>query len=138
MHDNPPITAADLRALEAYLDAVWSGLGVDVSFSRHFLDQVNDPRNVRQITIDELKKLFTETCKRHGKQLVRMYDGRDIEGVLKDVSSKINSPFVLSWDGNELDLVAKTVMRKKNFVPHSHGDKVFTIEQKIDRRLRRL
>ena len=24
-------------------------------------------------------------------------------------------PFALKWDGKELDLVAKTVMRKKNF-----------------------
>ena len=27
----------------------------------------------------------------------------------------INMPFALKWDGKELDLVAKTVMRKSNF-----------------------
>lgn len=135
MHQSPPITAADLHALESYLDVVWSGLGVDVSFSRHFLDQVNHPRNHQQITLEELRKLFVEACRMHGEQLVRMYDGRDVEGVLKDASSSVNSPFVLKWDGNELDLVAKTIMRKRNFVSHAPSDKVFTIEQRIERRL---
>ena len=34
------------------------------------------------------------------------------------MQSDINMPFVLKWDrdSEELDLVAKTVMRKKNFM----------------------
>ena len=31
------------------------------------------------------------------------------------MQTDVNMPFVLKWDGKELDLVAKTVMRKKNF-----------------------
>jgi hypothetical protein len=43
--------------------------------------------------------------------------GPDAEAVIKDMRSDVNLPFVLNWDNNnkELDLVAKTVMRKKNF-----------------------
>ena len=39
------------------------------------------------------------------------------QAVIKDMQSDINLPFVLQWDSvnNELDLIAKTVMRKKNF-----------------------
>ena len=38
----------------------------------------------------------------------------DAEAVLNDMQTDINM-FVSKVDGNELDLVAKTVMRKKNF-----------------------
>jgi len=31
------------------------------------------------------------------------------------MQTDVNMPFVLKWDGKELDLVAKTVMRKKDF-----------------------
>ena len=31
------------------------------------------------------------------------------------MSTDINVPVVLKWDGKELDMIAKTVMRKKNF-----------------------
>jgi hypothetical protein len=43
--------------------------------------------------------------------------GPDAEAVLKDMQTDVNMPFVLQWDSKnkELDLVAKTVMRKKGF-----------------------
>ena len=52
------ITQAQLDALEAVLDRVFGQLGIDVEFTRHFLDRVNDERNRRQITIKELGLLF--------------------------------------------------------------------------------
>ena len=43
--------------------------------------------------------------------------GPDAEAVMKDMTTDVNLPFVLKWDkaNNELDLVAKTVMRKQDF-----------------------
>ena len=43
--------------------------------------------------------------------------GPDAEAVMKDMKTDVNMPFVLQWDptNQELDLVAKTVMRKKDF-----------------------
>ena len=52
------ITQAQLDALETVLDRVFGQLGIDVEFTRHFLDRVNDERNRRQITIKELGLLF--------------------------------------------------------------------------------
>ena len=39
------------------------------------------------------------------------------EAVMKDLQTDINLPFALQYDkdNNELDLIAKTVMRKKDF-----------------------
>jgi hypothetical protein len=43
--------------------------------------------------------------------------GPDAEAVLHDINSHINIPFVLNWDAKtqEIDMVAKTVMRKTDF-----------------------
>jgi len=123
-----PVTWKELSDLRNHLDELWSKLGVDISFSHHFFERVNDPRNRKQITIGELEKLFSQTYARHGQNIsVKVKPGSDneFEAVLTDLSTKVNLPFVLKWDRDrrELRLVAKTVMRKDNFVPayNNHG-----------------
>lgn len=110
------ITEKDLKEIEKYADALFKAVGVDIQFTRHFLERVNDARNIRQITIDELTELFRKTFKMYGTRIPKL--GADAEAVLNDMKTNINLPFVLKWDerSQELDLVAKTVMRKKNFM----------------------
>ena len=58
--------------------------------------------------------LFRRTYKNHGKRIPKL--GPDAEAVIKDMKTDINMPFVINIDrGGMLDLVAKTVMRKKDF-----------------------
>lgn len=113
--NNTEITKPMLDKLEFYLDKLFSTIGIDVEFTRHFLDRVNDPRNNTPITLKELAILFKDAYNKYGKQIAQM--GPDSEAVIKDMRSDVNVPFVLNWDNQqqELDLVAKTVMRKKNF-----------------------
>jgi len=113
--DTTAITTAMLNKLEEYLDQLFSKLGMDVQFTSHFLDRANDARNKTQITLKELAILFKDAYIKYGKRIAQM--GPDAEAVIKDMRSDINVPFVLNWDSRnkELDLVAKTVMRKKNF-----------------------
>ena len=114
------VTQTDLQKLEYYADKVFATVGIDVEFTRHFLDRVNDERNVRQITLPELAVLFRDEYKKWGKKIAQL--GPDSEAVMKDMRSDINIPFALVWDNRnqELDLVAKTVMRKKNFKTPNH------------------
>lgn len=109
------ITQAMLDKLEFYLDQLFKNVGMDIEFTRHFLDRVNDPRNKEQITLKELAILFKDAYNKYGKRIAQM--GPDAEAVIKDMRSDVNVPFVLNWDNRnqELDLVAKTVMRKKDF-----------------------
>ncbi len=109
------ITQQMLDTLENHLDKLFSSVGIDVEFTRHFLDRVNDNRNKSQITLKELAILFKDAYNKYGKKIAQM--GPDAEAVIKDMRSDVNLPFVLNWDNKnqELDLVAKTVMRKKNF-----------------------
>lgn len=109
------VTQADIDQLERFADKLFAKVGIDVEFTRHFIDRVNDERNVKQITMSELTRLFKQEFKRWGKPIAQM--GPDAEAVMKDLATDINMPFALRWDrkNNELDLIAKTVMRKQDF-----------------------
>ena len=120
-----PVTQAQIDSLETVLDRVFSQVGIDVEFTRHFLDRVNDERNVKQITIHELAILFKKEFQKYAKPIAQM--GPDAQAVMKDMSSDINLPFVLNWNSGSgmLELVAKTVMRKKDF---KSSNKEFAVE----------
>jgi len=122
---NKEVSKSDLSKLEKYLDQVWGMLGVDVEFSRHFLDRINDTRNNRQITVCEVQKLFLDTYKKYGPAIKKM---KNLEAVLTDLKTDVNVPFALKLDRRgDLELVAKTVMRKKSFVPNSKDEKHFKV-----------
>ena len=111
---NEDITQSDLDQIEKYADKLFAAVGIDVEFTRHFLDRANDERNKKPISTAELIGLFKKTYKKHGKKIPAL--GPDAEAVIKDMKTDINVPFVLNIDRDGmLDLVAKTIMRKQNF-----------------------
>ena len=107
------ITKSDLDQLERYADKLFAAVGIDVEFTRHFLDRVNDERNRKQITTAELTRLFKQSYKKFGKKIAQL--GLDAEIVINDMKTDVNMPFALNLKGGELELVAKTIMRKKDF-----------------------
>ena len=108
------VTKGELDQIEKYADKLFAAVGIDVEFTRHFLDRVNDERNKKPINTAELVRLFRLTYKKHGKKIPKM--GPDAQAVVRDMETDINMPFVLNVDkSGMLDLVAKTVMRKKDF-----------------------
>jgi hypothetical protein len=118
------ITRQDLSLLEKILDQLFKNLDIDIEFTKHFFDRVNDPRNKQQIQFSELHSLFTKTYVKFGQQLSKMSDG--VQGVLDDIQDDINIPFVLKWNEKSkmIELVNVTVMRKKNFKTR---DRIFKI-----------
>ena len=107
------VKKSDIDQLEKYADRLFGAVGIDVEFTRHFLDRVNDARNKVQITTSELTRLFKQSYKKFGKVISKL--GPDAQAVITDMKTDINMPFVLNLKGGELELVAKTVMRKKDF-----------------------
>jgi hypothetical protein len=107
------VTQSDINQLEKYADRLFASLNIDVEFTKHFMDRVNDARNQKQITPAELTRLFKQSYKKYGKKIAKL--GPDAEAVINDMQTDINMPFALKLDGQELDLIAKTVMRKKDF-----------------------
>ena len=108
------VTQSDLKQIEKYADRIFAKVGIDVEFTRHFVDRVNDERNRKQISPAELVRLFNKTYQKHGKTIARL--GPDAQAVINDMQTNINMPFVLKLDRNGmLELIAKTIMRKKDF-----------------------
>ena len=66
------ITKSDLDQLERYADKLFAAVGIDVEFTRHFLDRVNDERNKKQITTAELTRLFKQSFKKYGKKIAQL------------------------------------------------------------------
>jgi len=107
------ITKKDLDQIEKFADRLFAKVGIDVEFTKHFLDRVNDARNKKDITTSELTRLFKQSYAKFGKKIAQL--GPDAEAVINDMKTDVNMPFVLNLKGQELELVAKTVMRKKDF-----------------------
>jgi hypothetical protein len=109
------ITRSDLNQIERIADEWFEDYGIDVTFTHHFLDRVNDPRNGKPISPEELEDIFTQSAEKYGVKLSQLPD--NFEAVLLKLRNDINVPFALNYDekNDEIDLVAKTIMRKKDF-----------------------
>jgi hypothetical protein len=109
------ITKQELDKVEKFADELFSKLNIDINFTKHFFDRLNDRRNGASITSAELISLFQKTFKRHGEKIAGL--GANIEKVLNDLATQLNVPFVMKLDrkNNTIDFVAKTIMRNKNF-----------------------
>lgn len=114
------ITKTQLSRIEQYADALFFRFGIDIEFQdvlsgTHFYNRVNDPRNEPPINADELRQLFKKASQKYGSVLSKEND--KAEGILTDMETDINMPFIIKWDkvNRELDLIPKTIMRKKYF-----------------------
>lgn len=109
------VSDEELRDVEKLADRLFAKLDIDVEFTKHFIDRVNDARNRPMITADELSNMFKKAFYGAGKKISAMNKGS--EAVLNDVQKDLNLPFVLKWNDRdkEIELVSKTIMRKKDF-----------------------
>ena len=116
------ISKKNLNEIESFADKLFEELGIDIAFTNHFFERLNHPRNGKQISEDELKELFLEMFKNAKEEILSLKINSEI--VVNDFSSKLNIPFVLVYDykNQELDLVSKTIMRKKDF--KTDGNKI--------------
>ena len=129
---NEYISAGQLNQVEKHLDKIWAKVGIDVEFTRHFHDRVNDARNKKPISSAEVIKIFRQVYKKYGKQISSLPDGVNV--LFKDMQTDINVPVVLRYDkpNQEIDMISKTVMRKKNF---KSSTKKYAVESKLNERI---
>ena len=108
------VTQKQIQDLEKFADRLLDKFGVDVEFTRHFADRMNDDRNNPAISIAELQKFFKKIAKNKAKDIKA---NGDSEAVLNDIQADLNLPVVIKYDRNkeEFEVVNKTIMRKKNF-----------------------
>jgi len=101
------MSKSNLKAVEDYADSQLNP--IDVEFTNHFFDRLNDPRNLKPISTAELIGFFKRLAK-NKKELLSFLDKYE-EIVAKDTKTNINIPLV-----NDINkIIAKTIMRKPNF-----------------------
>lgn len=106
------VTPAQIRDLEKFADRLLNKFDIDIEFTRHFADRMNDARNKPAITIGELQRFFKKVADNKGKRIKKHGNA---EAVLKDMQSDLNLPVVVNWKNGEFEVINKTIMRKKGF-----------------------
>jgi len=109
------MTREDLKRLETYASNLFNTLGIDVAFSNHFFDRLHDPRNGKDISLEELLRLFNLQYRQNGQKIKKLPVGA--EAIMQDMKTDINMPVVFKYNSRTrmINLLAKTVLRKKNF-----------------------
>lgn len=107
------VSQKQIDDLEKFADKLLKKYQIDVEFTRHFVDRINDKRNTPEIKVAELQKIFKKIKNNKGNQIK---SNADDQAIIKDISSYLNIPVVIKKDKDgEIELTAKTIMRKKNF-----------------------
>ena len=110
---NEDFTQKDVNDLEKFADRILKKYNIDVEFTRHFVDRLNDPRNSPAIKVSELQKFFKKIQSNKGANI---RSNPDVEAVLKDMSTNLNLPVVIKTKGDDsFEVTNKTIMRKKDF-----------------------
>jgi len=113
---NENLTEKQLDLIEDYADKLFRELDMDVDFTKHFRERVNDTRNDKHpITSAELIGFFKRSFIKTGKKIAKLPDSA--QAVLHDMRTDFNVPFVIVHYEQSQDLVLKlkTIMRKKDF-----------------------
>ena len=110
---NEDFTQKDVNDLEKFADRILKKYNIDVEFTRHFVDRLNDPRNSPEIKVSELQRFFKKIQRNKGANI---RSNPDVEAVLKDMSTNLNLPVVIKTKGDDsFEVTNKTIMRKKDF-----------------------
>ena len=106
-------TPKQIADLEKFADRLLNKFGIDIEFTRHFADRMNDARNRPCIKISELQQLFKKMHKAGGKRIKGHGEG---QAVVLDLQRDLNLPVVIDLlPDRTFEVRTKTIMRKKNF-----------------------
>jgi hypothetical protein len=106
------VSQRQIQDLEKFGDRLLNKFDIDIEFTRHFADRMNDTRNKPEIKVAELQKLFKKIAKQKGSGIKKHANA---EVVLKDIQTDLNLPVAIKLKNGEFEVVNKTIMRKKDF-----------------------
>ena len=96
--ESQPATAMDIKRLVEYVEKLFSTLGIDSEFGKHFSERVED----KNYTLEELTKIFKEEYNNHGQKIEEI--PVEANAILSEMESEINIPFLLEWNGRNQKL----------------------------------
>ena len=101
------MSSSELDAIEDYADNKLDP--IDIEFTNHFFDRLNDPRNDKEISNAELIGFFKRLSKNRKSFINFLSKYKEI--VATDNRTNLNIPFLKQAD----KAIAKTILRKKDF-----------------------
>ena len=113
----PILTTAHMKAFEQFVDKMFAKFNIDFDFTKHFRERMTDSRNDPCIDMKELAGMIQKIYKKYQNGEKSLSKFVDAEAVIKDMQTDLNMPIAVEYDRKSDDLVviAKTIMRKKNF-----------------------
>lgn len=99
-------SSEEIQSLETQLDNLMRPVGLDVEFSRHFIERILGRE--RKVTADEVIQAFAKLKSKYKKRLISAKKKPQYEAILKDFSSDLNIVFGIR--GGELTNI--TIKRK--------------------------
>lgn len=113
----PILTVDHMRAFEKFVDKMFEKFNIDFEFTKHFRERMSDERNDPCIDMKELAQMIQKIYKKYQRGEKSLSKYADSEAVIKDLQTDLNMPIAIEYNRNkdELEVIAKTIMRKKNF-----------------------
>lgn len=114
-------TPAEVVALEQQLDTLMQSVGLDVKFTRHFIERLLGRE--QKITSNEVIEAFSKLKKKYKKRLLSAKHRPGYEAILKDFDNDLNVVFGIHPGTNGPELVNITIKKKdpKAFVANVRG-----------------
>ena len=66
------VSRKDVNDLEKFADRILKKYGVDIEFTKHFVDRINDPRNSPEIKVSELQRFFKKIQKNKAQNIINL------------------------------------------------------------------
>lgn len=107
------VTEVELDHLLSFVNHIYDNIGITIIFNDHFKQQINNIRNVTDITVNELARLFKTVYERHGQSISQLSD--QYQAVMKDKTAGISVPFVIIERDQHKYLIPKSIIRKEHF-----------------------
>ena len=106
-----------MSAFEKLVDRMFEKFGIDFEFTKHFRERMSDSRNDPCIDMKELAQIIKKIYAKYQKGEKSLSKYVDSEAVIKDMQTDLNMPIAVEYNrkNDRLDVIAKTIMRKKNF-----------------------
>lgn len=106
-----------MKAFEQFVDKMFAKFNIDFEFTKHFRERMSHERNDPCIDMKELASMIQKIYKKYQNGEKSLSKFVDAEAVIKDMQTDLNMPVAVEYDRKKDDLVviAKTIMRKKNF-----------------------
>lgn len=113
----PIFSRSDVTKIENFFDRVFAKFGIDLEFSRHFVERLSDTRNNPCISLREFAEMLKKIYEKKKNNKISLKKYKDTEIVIKDIQTDLNMPVAIEYDrkNDELVVIGKTIMRKKNF-----------------------